>query len=75
VSVSIRFRNLLILSGGRGPNRTDGGAIGESPHVTPIDKSDVRHLPPEFIGKPLQAAIDLQIGKCGERSAGHTGYR
>ena len=28
-------------------------------HVTPKNERDVRHLPPEFIGKLMQAAIDL----------------
>lgn len=30
-----------------------------SRHVTPKNEKDVRQLPPEFIGKLLQAAIDL----------------
>ena len=30
-----------------------------SRHVTPKNEKDVRRLPPEFIGKLLQAAIDL----------------
>jgi hypothetical protein len=30
-----------------------------SRHVTPKNEEEIRHLPPEFIGKLLQAAIDL----------------